>query len=291
MALCTSLLFSIGPIAAKVVVTEGVDPSTLVTLRYLASTLLLVSTVGLTAPGRMRIDRKGLLICIAAGLIFGSAFFLFVSSLTRINASIASMTVAIYPLIVLMILALRGEKFTYRNMVRLILGLTGIYFLIGLGGQVDFIGVLMALGTSVAFAVYLVIIQTLKDYDGQTVMLYVFTTITLFAMTLWFVQDTGQQLPTLKAWLGIGVLVIFTTYLAQQSLFAAIRHIGSGQMALLSPLEVLLTVIWSMWFLQERLTPLQWIGGGLILSSMLLAMKRLRRTRRISWRSRLRSHL
>ena len=292
MAFSTTLFFSIGPVAAKFVVIEGVDPPTLIALRYVTSTLLLVSTIGLIAPGRLRIDRKGLLICITAGLIFGGAFFLFVSSLTRINASIASMIVAIYPLIVLTILALRGEKFTYRNIIRLILGLSGIYFLIGLGGQVDLIGVLMALGTSIAFAIYLVIIQTLKDYDGQTVMLYVFTTIALFATTLWLAQgDAGRQWPTMRAWLGIGVLVIFTTYLAQQSLFAAIRHIGSGQMALLSPLEVLLTVTWSILILQEHLAPLQWIGGALILSSMLLAMKRLRRAHKISWRSRLRLRL
>lgn len=292
MAFSTTLFFSVGPVAAKFVVVEGVDPATLVVLRYVAATLLLVGTIGLTAPRRLRIDRKGLFICIAAGLIFGGAFFLFVSSLARINASIASMIVAIYPLIVLTILAFRGEKFTHRNIIRLLLGLIGIYFLIGLGGQVDLVGVLMALATSVAFAVYLVIIQTLKDYDGQTVMLYVFMTIALFSVGLWLTQeDGGQQWPTLEAWLGIGVLVIFTSYIAQLSLFAAIRHIGSGQMALLSPLEVLLTVIWSVLFLQEHLTLLQAIGGGFILSSMLLAMKRLRRARKISWRSRLRLRL
>ena len=293
MAFFSILFLSVGPAAAKFVIIEGVDLSTLIALRYVGSTLLLVSTIALTAPSRLQIDRKGLFICITAGLIFGSAFFVFISSLARINASIASMLVALYPLIVLTILAFRGEKFTSRNIIRLILGLLGIYFLIGLGGPVDLIGVIMALVTSVAYAVYLVIIQTLKDYDGQTVMLYVFSAIAVFAVILWLVvhEDTGWQWPTMQAWLGIGVLVIFTSYLAQLSLFAAIRHIGSGQMALLSPLEVLLTVIWSVLVLQEYLTPMQWIGGGLILSSMLLAMKRLRRAHKISWRSRLRMRL
>jgi drug/metabolite transporter (DMT)-like permease len=43
-------------------------------------------------------------------------------------------------------------------------------------------------------------------------------------------------------------------------------------------LETLLTVIWSTLFLHERLTPLQWVGGALIMVSALLAIQRLGRT-------------
>ena len=75
------------------------------------------------------------------------------------------------------------------------------------------------------------------------------------------------------------------TYLAQMALFAAVRSIGSGQMALLGPLETLLTVIWSSLFLQERLSALQWAGGGLILFGAILAAQRMHRIR---WRPRLR---
>jgi drug/metabolite transporter (DMT)-like permease len=60
---------------------------------------------------------------------------------------------------------------------------------------------------------------------------------------------------------------------------ASIKHIGSGQMALLSPVEALLTVIWSMLFLGERLSPVQWIGSLLILASGLMAVQRLSRVR------------
>jgi drug/metabolite transporter (DMT)-like permease len=66
-------------------------------------------------------------------------------------------------------------------------------------------------------------------------------------------------------------------------MFAAIRSLGSGQLALLAPTETLLTVIWSMIFLQERLTAWQWLGGLLILTSALLAIARLNRAR---WRPR-----
>lgn len=46
-------------------------------------------------------------------------------------------------------------------------------------------------------------------------------------------------------------------------------RIGGTQMALFGPLETLLSVIWSILFLHERLAPLQMVGGGLILGQRL----------------------
>ena len=278
LALATTLFFSIGPVTTKFIIDSGVEPVTMMVLRYVASTLLLVSTVGIKSP-------------VLAGLIFSGSFFLFASALVRISASVSSMIVAIYPLFVLVILALRGEKFTYRNLIRMGLGLLGIYFLIGLSGRVDLIGAMMVLGTALTYAIYLFVIQSLKDYDGQTVMLYIFATISLVSVGLWFSQSNGWRMPSAAGWLGIGVLVIFTTYLAQLCLFAAVRLIGSGQMAMLYPVEVLLTITWAALFLGEHLTITQGIGGVLIFGSLLLALKRLGRARYYSWRPRLRLRL
>ena len=60
-------------------------------------------------------------------------------------------------------------------------------------------------------------------------------------------------------------------------MFRAIQEIGSGQLALLSPLETLLAILWSVAFLQESLSLFQWFGGSLILSSALLAAFRSKR--------------
>ena len=70
----------------------------------------------------------------------------------------------------------------------------------------------------------------------------------------------------------------------------AIRYIGSGQLALLTPLTAFLAVVWSMLFLSEQFSLLQWLGGLLIITSALLAIRRIRRARRFrrGWRSWLR---
>ena len=63
----------------------------------------------------------------------------------------------------------------------------------------------------------------------------------------------------------------------------AIRYIGSGQLALLTPLSAFLAVVWSMLFLSEQFSLVQWLGGLLIITSAFLAIRRMRRARRFRW--------
>jgi drug/metabolite transporter (DMT)-like permease len=280
LAIFTMLTLSVTAPIGKAIISLGIDPTILLALRLIISSLLLFGTIGLTAPAHLRIDRSGLSLCIGAGLAYGVAVLSFFWSLSRISASVASMLLALYPLVVLVLLALRGEKFTYFNSVRLALGLIGVYFLIGPGGQVDSLGIVLVLFACCAWAVYLVAMQWfLQGYDARTVSLYVIATMSVFTIVFGLVQGAAWHVPGWRGWLAVAVLSVVNGYLGQLALFAAIRGIGSGQMALLGPLETLLTVLWAFIFLHERLSLLQWLGGSLILFSMLLAVQRLRRVR------------
>ena len=67
-----------------------------------------------------------------------------------------------------------------------------------------------------------------------------------------------------------------STYYARLALYAAVRRVGSGHVALLWPLQMMVGVILSVWLLQERLTLLQWLGGCFILTSAFLAIERVK---------------
>jgi drug/metabolite transporter (DMT)-like permease len=249
-------------------------------------------TIGLTSPRQFRIDRKGLLGCIGAGIFLVGALQMFTTSLLYINVSIASMIVALYPLVVLILLALRGEKFTYRNTLRLALGLGGVYLLIGPGGQVDFLGIVLTLCTCLTFAIYLVMVQWfLSGYEARTTSLYVLITILVLNIGLWFWQGVAWPEANWVGWLPVIFLGLGSSYLGQMALYTAVREIGSGQMALLNPVETLLSVIWATTFLQEHLSLVQWAGSGLILVSMLLSIRRIGRSNRLAGWIRLRLRL
>ena len=158
LALLMLLVGSFGPTLVRAAIDGGLNPTTLVMARYLLSVMLLGTALGVAAPAHFRIDRHGLLVAVLAGLLDGISVLAFHWALTRVSASIASMLISINPLFVLLLLALRGEKFTYRNTVRMALGIGGIYLLIGPGGQVDGWGVLLVLFAMFVYACQFVMI-------------------------------------------------------------------------------------------------------------------------------------
>ena len=279
-ALVATAAFSVAAPIATFIIGWGTDPTTMLVLRLWLATGLLFATLAIFAPARLRLDRRGLLAIVLAGPAMGLAVLLFFWSLTRLHTSIASMLVALEPLMALFLLRLRGERFTYRNTVRLALGLAGVYLLVGLQGSADWLGLLMVLGTVLGSAFQTVALQWyFSGYDGRTITFYIVLMMALTVSVVWLIQGAVWQPPIWQSWVGILALALVPTYLARLGLFAAVQRLGGGQVALLAPLETFLTVIWAVVFLHDRLTLIQLAGGALILLSAILAVQRLRRAR------------
>jgi drug/metabolite transporter (DMT)-like permease len=279
-AIGATVSFSVAaPIASKII-GWGTDPSTILVLRLWLAVALLFGTLAVAAPDKLRFERRLAPVVVVAGVAMGGAVLLFFWSLTRLDTSIASMLVALEPLVVLFLLRLRGERFTYRNTIRLALGLAGVYLLIGVQGGADWLGVLMVMGTILGSAFQTVALQWFfSGHDGRTITAYLVLMMALTVSVVWRVQGMAWHSPIWQAWVGIGILALVPTYLARLGLFAAVRRLGSGQVALLAPLEIFLTVIWAGVFLGDRLSPIQLAGGALILLSAVLAVQRLRRAK------------
>ena len=280
LALASTTCFSVAVTISKYAIGLWLNPTAMLVVRFVITIVLLGSTLTLAGAGRARIDRRALLVCVAGGLANGIGQLAFFWALPRMHASIASMLFSVNPLAVLALLSLRGERFTYRNLIRVGLGLAGVYLLIGPGGQADWLGVLLVAISVWGSSIHLVLLQWfLQGYDSRAVTFYVTATMMSVIVGYWLVQGRPWHDPGWQGWAAVVALAVVSTYLARLSMVTAIKHLGSGQIALLTPVETLLTVIWSMLFLGERLSPIQWFGGVLVLSSALLAVRRLSRVR------------
>lgn len=287
LTVASTFAFSLATPMGKALVTANLYPAQILMIRYGCGALLLALSLAIFAPDKLRIDRRGLLIISAAGFVNGLGSLIYFAAFARIDASVASMIFSLNPLVVLGLLALRGEKLTHRHTVRVLLGLAGAWLLLGPGGQVDLLGSLMAFASVLGFALELCLMQWfLREYDSRTLALYILLSMWLLALGFWLVQGQPWTDPGAPGWLALGVLTTVSTYFAWLAMFIGIRYIGSGQVALLMNLEMLLSVGWAILFLQERLSAAQFAGGGLILISAVLAVQRLRR---VQWRPRWRA--
>lgn len=277
-ALASTLAFSTVTPIGKAVIADGLPASGIIVVRLALTVALLGLTLLVTGPGRLRANRRMLAVSAAVGLSNGLGMLTYFGSLAYINSSIASMIFSLSPLVTLALLALRGETFTYRQWVRLALGLVGVYLLIGPGGHVNLWGALLAAVSVFTVPIQLVFIQWfLPEGDPQASSFYMLTGMALTALIGWGWEGAPWQTPSLEGWAAILAITIFGTYLGRLAMFVAVQRLGGGQIGLLAPFETLLTVVWSVLFLHERLTPVQWLGGSLILLSALLAVQRLGR--------------
>jgi drug/metabolite transporter (DMT)-like permease len=271
---------------ARGALTAGVGAAEMLVARMGLAALLMGLTIAIMDWRLLFTDRRCFLISFGAGTLNGIGMLLYTWGLERLTSSMTAMLIALSPLYVLTLLALRGERFTYRHLVRLGLSLIGVYLLIGPGGNVDPIGVMWILLSMVCFALQITTLQWyLLGYDARSVTLYMLLAMTLCVLAMWSLEGAVWQPLELHGWVTSVLLAFFSTYLSRLLVFAAITRIGGGQMAMLSPIETLMSVMWSSLFLGEMLTPVQWIGGIFILTSAALAIQRLKIARfRPRWR-------
>lgn len=277
------LSFSIVTPVSKVALGLGLNPATQNTIRFGLAAALLGLTLLAAGPGRFRLDRRGLWVALGAGACIGAGSLVYLAGLAQVDSSVAAMIFALEPLLVLGLLALRGERFTYRQLVRLGLALGGVYLLIGPSGRVDLGGAGLILLACFAFALPMALIQWyLGGYDARTTTFYMVGGMLLVNLAWWLTTGREWHDPGWPGWLAILAIALVSTYAARLLMVAAIGRLGSSQMALLVPVELLLTVAWSVLFLGERFTGVQLAGGALILLSAVLSVVRLRR---VPWRA------
>lgn len=293
IAVSASLCFSFAPVVGRSAILSGMEPTELLVWRFLTAVvlvwvvrLLLTQQAVTGESGSEAVSARSLgLICLV-GLLNGAGMIFFFFALARLDASMTSMVLSTLPVLVLIILAFFGEPLTPRKVARLILAMVGLYLLIGPGGEVDMIGVALVICAVLLFGSQLVVTQSLvRKHDPQTVTRYVMTVMLAVIFVYWWFQDGQLNMPTAEGWLYVILLGVISTFAARLLLYAAVRRVGSGQMSLLMPLETLFSITWSVLYLNERLSLIQWIGGLLILTSAVLAVRRIRLgDRPLRWR-------
>lgn len=275
LALLAAVSVSTSSVFIKVGLAEGVGPVTQLSLRMLMSAAIFWVVYLVFWPNLLRIDRRGLMWCAAVGAANSTSILCMYIALVRIDASIAFMIYALHPLAVLVLLAFRGEPITRMNMIRLGLGVVGVYLLVGPGGTVDPLGIALVMVTVVAYSLHLTLTQWhLSNYHPQTVVVYVITFMGLIMTAIRLLQFSPLEPISINGWWAIIGTVLLGTVLSRAALFAGIQHVGSGQVALIGPIETLLSVLWALLFLGERMSPLQWVGSLFILTGVLLVMHR-----------------
>jgi drug/metabolite transporter (DMT)-like permease len=274
--LITALVWSISFINIKVAV-EVVPPMTLGLLRFIIASLILIVIVKIQKID-LHIEKKDRLAVFLAGALGITLYFYFENNgIKYTSASASSLIIATIPVFgVIADAVIYKIKLTRRVFLSILSSLVGVAMIVGFNieelvssGYAK--GYLMMFGAVGAWILYMIVTKPLFERYSQMKLLFYQAVIgTICFVPFALMEGFDYGLLTTNIMLHISILGIFASVVGFYTYLVALDVLGMSVSSIFLNLLPLLTVIFSMFYLKETMTTLQYIGGGLILLSVFL---------------------
>jgi len=279
--LAANLIYGLNFSIAKAVMPDFIKPLALVSFRSVITAALFWIT-GLFIP-KEKVNRRDLLYlfgCSFLGVVFNQILFLAGLNLTTpINSSII---LSINPVAVFVFAAIiLKERISIIRGVGLAVGLSGILLLILHDERPDFtsstfLGNIYTLINTISWALYTIVIKRmLEKYHPVTVMKWMF----LFGMfstipagyPQWSITDWSSI--TLNAWLSIGFVVIFSTYLGYLLISFGLRRLSPTIVSSYTYTQPVITAFVASMIGQDTINIIKIFSAALIFTGVFLVSK------------------
>ena len=261
--------FALADVASKVTFIDGMDPLSLSTFRSSFSLIFMVGWLWLQPPPVPYTPRQRW-IALGVGVLFAGIVFGLFKAIQLVDVPIAILTYFIYPLLTGIIGALIGiDKLGWRGATAAMVAFLGLALIVGAHpGAIAAAGLAFAFGTAcLRTAVLLISRAALGGADSRLLTWYTLVSSTsifvVFSLATW----NWHPPQTGAGWFAL-LVVSVTVTIAVLTLFISINRIGPFRSALIMNLEPLLATILSAPLLGEVITPLQALGGAIMLGAL-----------------------
>jgi len=263
--------FACADVLSKVVLIDGADVLTMSAVRAVLGVAMLFAWLKLVPPPAA-FTLRATWVSLGLGVLFAGNVFLLFKAIETVEVPIAILTYFVYPLLTgLAAAASRLEKITWRGAAAAVAAFLGLALMIGAHPTTLAAGgILAALGAALCRVVILLVTRALlSGADPLRITWYSLVSSTVVFVIAALAAWNWQPPLTTSGWLALVVLsAAVTTGLL--GVFASTVRIGPFRTALFMNLEPLLTAIGSALFLAQVLTPLQALGGVVMLAALVM---------------------
>ncbi len=221
------------------------------------------------------IKRRDLLLLLLSGTAMGFNWILLFEAYRHTTVSLSTLCYYFAPvLLTLLSPLLFGERMRPKAIVCFACSTLGVVLIVGVstaGGGNHFLGVLFGLGAAVLYATVMLLNKSIRSVSGLSRTFLQF--VAAVAVLLPYVAFTGGfHLAALntRSWIFLLIVGLVHTGLTYCLYFSALWRLSGQQAALLSYIDPLVAVLLSVTLLGEPITPLQIVGGVLILGFSIL---------------------
>jgi drug/metabolite transporter (DMT)-like permease len=261
LAVIGTALFALKSIFIKFAYQEGVDTTTLLTLRMLISLpFYLVILVWLLRKKETIIPMPVEVLKVMALGFFGYylASWLDMEGLNYISAQLERLTLYTYPIMTTLLgwLFLQ-EKLTRNILLALLLTYSGVLMLYAheasITGQQAHLGVLLVFGAALSFSLYVVMSKHMIGKLGSRL----FTSIAMLASSLYVLihffstHEAKDLLINDSAWIYAFLLAIFSTLLPSYMVSEAIARLGAARTSIVGTAGPVFTILMAIILLDE----------------------------------------
>jgi drug/metabolite transporter (DMT)-like permease len=276
-----AILWATSGTAAKMLFSHGVSPFQLVQLRLGIASAFLFVWLALRRPALLRIARRDLLyFALLGGGALAAAQFTYLFAISRINVATAILLQYLSPTFIALYAAVFTREYPDRTTLTAILGaVAGCYLVVGAYDldvlSLNTVGILSGLMSAATFAWYAIQGEFgMRRYPPLTVLFYAL----LFAFLTWNLLQPplgaffGPYGPADWGWiLYIGVM---GTLLPFGFFLQGVTRIRATRASITATLEPIAAAVISYFLLAEALSPLQLLGGALVIASVVLLQVR-----------------
>ena len=256
------------PILAKLAFAAGVRTTGLLAWRF-AGACVLFALLARRAP---RLPRGTRLTLWGLGVIFVGNTICYFGALQTIPASTASLIFYTYPVVVTLLSAALGlDRLTLRSVAAAMMAVSGCALTAGAVAGSSPRGVVLALATALIYASYVMLgSRYAAAIPSETVSLHVTQACAAIFVPLAVLRGGLWLPPGPTGWGLVAFLAVFCTVVPIRAFLAGLARVGPARAAVVSSLEVLVTIALAAAILHERIGRRQWAGGALILGGVLL---------------------
>lgn len=259
----------------KFIYAEGVSAYQVTFIRFLLSAVILCAVLGFMRAKPFIALKPLVFLQALANIACGLCFFF---SLSYLPAGLMIAIFFTYPVFVsLFAFIFYRERMHWMQVLGIFLALAGLLLVAGLFEpatvQASPFGLLLAIGSSITFALYTIIGQkTLQTFQPLTILFTIFAIGAVVVFLINPVESVGFF--SLLSWKVVGLTValsVFCTILCMQLFLIGMKMIGATAASIISIVEIPLALMFAFVLLGERLSVWQIIGSILIIAASFLA--------------------
>jgi drug/metabolite transporter (DMT)-like permease len=272
----TVLFWGLSFVASKTILNAGVPPMTMVTIRFVAATIILNIFLKRFDPNA-RLRRRDILPLLASGLAGVTIYFFFESRGIKLtSASHASLIIAVIPVVTVAAEAiLFRTRISWVVAVGIVLSVIGVVFVVGRpSGSRNLAGDLFMFGACAAWVAYIILSKNLHTRLSDiaiTAYQSLFGTAFLVPFCL---LERGQWVAiTPAAWISLAYLAIFCSALSNFLYVYALSRLGPISVSPYVNLIPVVGVLGGVALLGESIVWTQVLGGVVILAGVLLVSR------------------